>query len=98
HRRPPSFPTRRSSDLDSGWRPAAAAQRVWRGRAGLGDDLLGLGDKIVPDFGGDLAARDLVHRAVVVVPDPDADDDIGSETGKPRDRKSTRLNSSHLVI
>src|SRR5690606_40102030 len=79
YRRPPAFPTRRSSDLVVGERRTAAQGAVERG------DLLAQAHEVVVERGGDAGAEGL-HRGVV---------------GLARlslDRKSTRLNSSHVKI
>ena len=64
-------------------RGRAAGQRTGGGGARLGHDLFRVDDEIVPDPGRDLAAGDMLHRAVVVVADPHPDDDVGGEADKP---------------
>src|SRR5207249_10827428 len=83
-----SFPTRRSSDL---------VEQVARGDGGvLGPDGGGggLSQRAPRRAGADHAGRELLPR--------DAGDDLGGVVGgrvrEQEDRKSTRLNSSHVSI
>src|SRR5690606_40380108 len=81
-----SFPTRRSSDLISGRRPARAARR-----------RLDVDHPSVIDDRDERRRRNVLRprhqrglAAAAVV--------SGGETAYPEDRKSTRLNSSHVKI
>jgi hypothetical protein len=65
---------------------AGCVQPRWRrcnGNAGPCHDPLGLFDEIVPDLGGQIAADDPVHRTVVIIAHPHADDDVGREADEP---------------
>src|SRR5207249_11129826 len=85
--RPPphlhSFPTRRSSDLARGRRDALRVRRRLRG--GGHDRILRL----------ERRRRDLLHAAHVHLTAPHL---LHHLAGGARDRKSTRLNSSHVSI
>src|SRR5690606_41351666 len=91
------FPTRRSSDLFErggrghaapGCKPAQELRDPARGRQFLGKQQLG--------FGPYVAIRSL--RELMAGQFPDPDDDVGLLHADALDRKSTRLNSSHVKI
>src|SRR5207248_11037840 len=91
HRHPPSFPTRRSSDLSaaSGAVGAVAGQLAKRAGARV-VGIAGGADKcrwVEAELGFDAC---IDHRA----------SDLGAALDRacPKDRKSTRLNSSHRTI
>src|SRR5439155_25247705 len=95
-RAPPSFPTRRSSDLGSG---SPTASRGARARV---NTLI-----VVPVFNeadtvGEVVAAARAYAPVLVVDDGSRDGsaEIARRAGADvsRDRKSTRLNSSHVAI
>src|SRR5205807_4692372 len=83
HRDLHSFPTRRSSDLRTG--PQVFWGLVVVGQHGLELDLLLLAGVDEQDLGADVVGEQLDHL-------------VGERLGGGEDRKSTRLNSSHLVI
>src|SRR5207253_9745274 len=92
HRHLPSFPTRRSSDLDPPLHGPVELAQVRRGDGGGGGGAASLG----------LAPRPLQRHDAVVQGHL-----VALELGQalqrlarsaPRDRKSTRLNSSHVAI
>src|SRR5207244_11757723 len=91
HRGLHSFPTRRSSDLGHEDRVARA-----RGDAGGAVELAVAGPRRAPGEDEAAASVELLH-AVAAVDDVDVAAGVGGRAvGK--DRKSTRLNSSHQII
>src|SRR5690606_41313901 len=85
----PSFPTRRSSDL------MEVPEGLQRHAA---DGALGhAGENAVAQFGEELR-RDARHAIGEQQSDRHCDGDRGGTAGRGRDRKSTRLNSSHVKI
>src|SRR5690606_41456630 len=98
HRAPLSFPTRRSSDLlhtlgvahqprrGDGVVDDLALERVHRLEADVLTARADLRDRLVRDLGQRVAARAAVTC------------DVEHESGALTDRKSTRLNSSHVKI
>src|SRR5205807_9055244 len=92
HRYPPSFPTRRSSDLHTS-RPAVPDWAILGAMNAAYRQLL-------DSFGRGWEAGDVDGIVSVFAPDavfletPFSEQSVGSDA----DRKSTRLNSSHLVI
>src|SRR5205807_9701786 len=96
HRHPPSFPTRRSSDLPLG--AERIRQRI-RDRAEqeavvIIHELAAAADPQQVVI-GELRAADLVRELQTLRP---FDLDRRNREKQRTDRKSTRLNSSHLVI
>src|SRR5205807_3914788 len=87
HTHPPSFPTRRSSDLADTLQ-GNAGNDVLNG--GAGNDVMDGGDGNDALLGGD--GNDVITggAGIDVMKGENGDDQM--------DRKSTRLNSSHLVI
>src|SRR5690606_39284375 len=86
----PSFPTRRSSDLDAFLELAAVLGSGDHQRHVEGDDTL-----VAEDL-RDIAPRDLLRESLDDrgLPDPG----LAQQNGIVLDRKSTRLNSSHVKI
>src|SRR5207249_12285015 len=84
----PSFPTRRSSDLEK-LQPLAFGDPFRDTRRLLGEELQEPRGHAAPDHRGD------VQQVPRIVPKAAHS---GREQGSYRDRKSTRLNSSHVSI
>src|SRR5205807_9103042 len=93
----PSFPTRRSSDL-SGARRRFERLGETAGGVPVYDDYAHHPTEVAAALA---AARTLAPARLVVVFQPhlySRTQALGQEFGRALDRKSTRLNSSHLVI
>src|SRR5690606_41504585 len=87
-----SFPTRRSSDLQAGISPLTFQQQliVQAGLGGLPEFFNGRGLLAVAVGHELLAALEVVYVSLYA--------DRCKTRGNPQDRKSTRLNSSHVKI
>src|SRR5690606_39938591 len=93
HRDPPSFPTRRSSDLNHAGRPAASGAGLHRSRhhssrGASSRKITGTPQAASTAEEGQQPANS--SQADIVRP--------AHSTRADRDRKSTRLNSSHVKI
>src|SRR5690606_41432165 len=94
-RHPPSFPTRRSSDLDAGDLPAELEAEEDRER-----DVGAIEHDLQAEPQPGLAAAEHVAEDGVVGEREGRGKDADADIGRHRlvDRKSTRLNSSHVKI
>src|SRR5690606_40078904 len=95
HLRLLSFPTRRSSDL-----PNAAQRFLCPSHSAPGDGMLVAGLHPSCDSTRRHSSRDVAHITLAVIT-LSVQSQVGSPTGRygtPQDRKSTRLNSSHVKI
>src|SRR5207302_5287060 len=94
HRSPPSFPTRRSSDLDRAW-----TSGQWMTETEGGSDVGRATTRAVEDDAGwrlhgeKWFCSATTAEMAVALARPD-----GAPPGSAGDRKSTRLNSSHVKI
>src|SRR5690606_41325239 len=96
HRDLHSFPTRRSSDL-AGWRVAGGGLAL--GGGGLLASLLGSLAKVLGDLGHVVVSpRSQRSGDAAVLADPPEVDRHEDDDREREDRKSTRLNSSHVKI
>src|SRR5690606_39495620 len=86
----PTFPTRRSSDLLDAGRRACCGEAACAGRARGGWSAL----LQQAHARGNQSSSGGPRRRVAAVPDGD----LGRESFQGGDRKSTRLNSSHVKI